>query len=71
MDFLYLKKGSKSYDGITAAGVINLIIIAASVSDVFFTIRNLSNICRQIVTNGLNSLGMLAVVLTGGIDLSE
>lgn len=52
------------------AAFIILIIIAASVSDVFFTIRNLSNIFRQIVSNGMISLGMLAVILTGGIDLS-
>jgi ribose/xylose/arabinose/galactoside ABC-type transport system permease subunit len=37
---------------------------------VFFTQRNLSNLLRQIVTNGLISLGMLVVILTGGIDLS-
>ena len=47
-----------------------LIILAASVSDVFFTERNISNLFRQIVTNGLISLGMLVVILTGGIDLS-
>lgn len=47
-----------------------LILIAASVSDVFFTQRNVSNLFRQVVTNGLVSLGMLVVILTGGIDLS-
>jgi ribose/xylose/arabinose/galactoside ABC-type transport system permease subunit len=47
-----------------------LLVITATVSDVFFTQRNLSNIGRQAVTNGLLSLGMLVVVLTGGIDLS-
>jgi ribose transport system permease protein len=47
-----------------------LIIIAATMSDVFFTERNLSNLLRQIVSNGLISLGMLVVILTGGIDLS-
>lgn len=47
-----------------------LIIIAATMSDVFFTQRNLSNLLRQIVSNGLISLGMLIVILTGGIDLS-
>lgn len=47
-----------------------LILIAASFSDVFFTQRNISNLFRQIVTNGLISLGMLTVILTGGIDLS-
>jgi ribose/xylose/arabinose/galactoside ABC-type transport system permease subunit len=47
-----------------------LIVIAASTSDVFFTQRNLTNLLRQIVSNGLISLGMLIVILTGGIDLS-
>jgi ribose transport system permease protein len=47
-----------------------LVIITASMSDVFFTQRNLSNLLRQSVTNGLLSLGMLVVILTGGIDLS-
>jgi ribose transport system permease protein len=47
-----------------------LLVITATVSDVFFTQRNLSNLGRQAVTNGLLSLGMLVVVLTGGIDLS-
>src|SRR5512143_2074914 len=47
-----------------------LIVITASMSDVFFTQRNLSNLLRQAVTNGLLSLGMLVVILTGGIDLS-
>src|SRR5512141_3456837 len=47
-----------------------LMLLAASMSDVFFTQRNISNILRQIVTNGLISLGMLVVILTGGIDLS-
>jgi ribose transport system permease protein len=47
-----------------------LLLLAASMSDVFFTERNLTNLLRQIVTNGLISLGMLVVILTGGIDLS-
>jgi len=47
-----------------------LLLLAASMSDVFFTERNISNLFRQIVTNGLISLGMLVVILTGGIDLS-
>ncbi len=47
-----------------------LIIVTASMSDVFFTQRNISNLLRQAVTNGLLSLGMLVVILTGGIDLS-
>jgi ribose transport system permease protein len=47
-----------------------VLLIAASMADVFFTERNISNLMRQIVTNGLISLGMLVVILTGGIDLS-
>lgn len=52
------------------AAFLVLLLVAASMSDVFFTQRNISNILRQIVTNGLISLGMLVVILTGGIDLS-
>jgi len=52
------------------AAFLVLLLIAASASDVFFTQRNVSNLFRQIVTNGLISLGMLVVILTGGIDLS-
>jgi ribose/xylose/arabinose/galactoside ABC-type transport system permease subunit len=47
-----------------------LIIVTATMSEVFFTQRNLSNLMRQSVTNGLLSLGMLIVILSGGIDLS-
>ena len=52
------------------AAFVVLVFIAASASDVFFTQRNISNLFRQVVTNGLVSLGMLVVVLTGGVDLS-
>lgn len=47
-----------------------LLLITATVSDVFFTQRNLTNLLRQAVTNGLLSLGMLVTILTGGVDLS-
>lgn len=57
-------------DYIFIAAFFLLILIAASMSDVFFTQRNISNLLRQIVTNGLISLGMLIAILTGGIDLS-
>ncbi|MCJ7569782.1 MAG: ABC transporter permease [Anaerolineales bacterium] len=52
------------------AAFVVLLLITATMSDVFFTQRNLSNVLRQSVTNGLLSLGMLVVILTGGIDLS-
>lgn len=47
-----------------------LIAITASKSEFFFTERNLTNLLKQIVPNGLISLGMLVVILSGGIDLS-
>lgn len=50
--------------------VLILIVAASLASEVFLTDRNLISISRQIVTNGLLSLGMLLVILTGGIDLS-
>ena len=47
------------------------LLLAGSVfTDVFLTERNLGNLLRQTVANGLISLGMLVVILTGGIDLS-
>jgi len=47
-----------------------LILVSSLVSETFLTSRNLLNISRQIVTNGLISIGMLVVILTGGVDLS-
>lgn len=47
-----------------------LLAAGALFSDTFFTERNVSNLMRQTVANGLISLGMLIVILTGGIDLS-
>jgi len=52
------------------AAFVILLIVTATMSDYFFTERNLSNLMRQTVTNGVLSLGMLIVILTGGIDLS-
>jgi ribose/xylose/arabinose/galactoside ABC-type transport system permease subunit len=53
-----------------ALAILILVIVASIASDVFLTERNLVSISRQLVTNGLLSLGMLLVILTGGIDLS-
>jgi ribose/xylose/arabinose/galactoside ABC-type transport system permease subunit len=50
--------------------LIALVAFAAIASDTFLTQANISNLLRQIVTNGLISLGMLIVILSGGIDLS-
>ncbi len=49
---------------------ISILLLGTWFAEAFFTERNLSNLLRQIVANGLISLGMLLVILTGGIDLS-
>lgn len=56
--------------------VVLVVLLAGTVlagtwlAEAFYTERNFSNLLRQIVANGLVSLGMLIVILTGGIDLS-
>jgi len=52
------------------AGLVVLLLAATFFAEAFFTERNVSNLMRQVVANGLISLGMLLVILTGGIDLS-
>lgn len=47
-----------------------LLAFAAISSDTFLTQSNITNLLRQVVVNGLLSLGMLVVILSGGIDLS-
>ncbi|QGZ64283.1 ABC transporter permease [Paraburkholderia acidisoli] len=47
-----------------------LIILFASLSDVFLTGENLTNILRQVSMLGIASVGATLVILTGGIDLS-
>ncbi|GAA3517094.1 ABC transporter permease [Aquimarina addita] len=47
-----------------------LLIFSATISDVFFTSVNLSNLLKQVSGIGIISIGMLIVILTGGIDLS-
>jgi ribose/xylose/arabinose/galactoside ABC-type transport system permease subunit len=47
-----------------------LLAVAAISSDTFLTESNITNLLRQSVINGLISLGMLVVILSGGIDLS-
>ena len=53
-----------------AGAIVALVVFASVASDAFLTQRNIVSIARQIITNGLLSLGMLLVILTGGIDLS-
>lgn len=47
-----------------------MLILAAVLTDNFFTFSNITNILRQNVPLGIVALGMLFVILTGGIDLA-
>jgi ribose/xylose/arabinose/galactoside ABC-type transport system permease subunit len=47
-----------------------LIIVASLTSDVFLTGNNIINVLRQVAANGIISIGMTYVILTGGIDIS-
>jgi len=72
--------GAKSRQAATLANVMRkfgplfgLFLLCAALgaaSDRFLTSDNLLNICRQSAVNALISLGQLAVIITGGIDLS-
>ena len=50
--------------------LIGLIFVMSQLSSAFLSPRNLGNIIRFIAEIGIISLGMTAVILTGGIDLS-
>lgn len=62
--------GVKLINIVFALAIVALILFASFASEAFLTQRNIVSISRQIVTNGLLSLGMLLVILTGGVDLS-
>jgi ribose/xylose/arabinose/galactoside ABC-type transport system permease subunit len=64
------RRGLAWADLIVPVALAGVVIASALASDTFLTEANLKNLMRQIVTNGLISLGMLVVILTGGIDLS-
>jgi ribose transport system permease protein len=57
-------------DAAFGIGIVALVLFASFATDSFLTERNLMNVSRQLVTNGLLSVGMLIVILSGGIDLS-
>jgi len=50
--------------------IVVLVLFVSLQTDFFLTERNLVNVSRQLVPNGLLSIGMLIVILSGGIDLS-
>lgn len=47
-----------------------MVLLASFISDVFFTSGNLLNVLRQVSANGILSIGLLMVIITGGIDIS-
>lgn len=50
--------------------IVTVVAIGIITNGDFFTARNLTNLCRQVSINGILSVGMTYVILTGGIDLS-
>lgn len=55
---------------IPALSLLVLCLVFSLASDVFFTVRNLLNIVDQLTVLGIMALGMTAVIVIGGIDLS-
>jgi ribose transport system permease protein len=51
-------------------GLILLVVILSLLSPFFFTVRNLFNVLQQISVLAILALGMTAVIISGGIDLS-
>jgi ribose transport system permease protein len=54
----------------TVAGLIIMVVVFASMSDVFLTQRNIVNILQQSSINACIAVGMTLVIISGGIDLS-
>lgn len=51
-------------------GLVLLCVVFSFASEYFFSVRNALNILDQITVLGILALGMTAVIITGGIDLS-
>jgi ribose transport system permease protein len=54
----------------TVAGLLIMIVVFSSMSQVFLTERNLINILQQSSINACIAIGMTLVIISGGIDLS-
>ena len=54
----------------TVLGLVLMVIVFASMTDVFLTQRNLVNILQQSSINACIAIGMTLVIISGGIDLS-
>jgi ribose transport system permease protein len=67
----YLRNWNISWrDMGTVAGLLIMVVVFASLSDVFLTQRNIINILQQSSINGCIAIGMTLVIISGGIDLS-
>ena len=53
-----------------ALSLLALCILFSLTTNTFFTIRNLLNVIDQLTVLGIMALGMTAVIVIGGIDLS-
>lgn len=51
-------------------GLLLIGLVLTLLSDRFLSVNNLLNVARQVSLNAIISVGMTAVILTGGIDLS-
>ena len=47
-----------------------MVIVAGILEPTFLSVRNITNVFRQISVNGLIAIGMTFVIISGGIDLS-
>jgi len=54
----------------TVIGLVLMVVVFASLTDVFLTQRNLVNILQQSSINACIAIGMTLVIISGGIDLS-
>jgi ribose transport system permease protein len=54
----------------TVAGLLIMVIVFSSMTDVFLTQRNIVNILQQSSINACIAIGMTLVIISGGIDLS-
>jgi ribose transport system permease protein len=54
----------------TVIGLLLMVIVFSSLTDVFLTERNLVNILQQSSINACIAIGMTLVIISGGIDLS-
>jgi ribose transport system permease protein len=67
----YLRNWNISWrDMGTVAGLLIMVVVFASLSDVFLSQRNIINILQQSSINGCIAIGMTLVIISGGIDLS-